>query len=80
MTAAEHIIAWIESSREHYDRLLELEALRKKAPNSGLVLLNAATLINSAYGQALQGGDCYDYTPEERAEAILMALRWKLEA
>jgi hypothetical protein len=83
MTAVEHIIAWIESSRSHYERLVQLERDRKgfdKRFNS--VLANAAlNIVSSAYSEATRGGDMFveDQSPQTLLDAAKALLEWELE-
>lgn len=84
MTAVEHIIAWIESSRPHYDRLLRLEQDRKSRPvkpyNAGLAL-RALNIVIDAYAEAVRGGDMFaeDHSPETILDAAKALLSWELE-
>lgn len=84
MTAVEHMIAWIESSRAHYDRLLQLERDRKSRPikpfNAGLAL-RALNIVIDAYAEATRGGDMFaeDQSPETILDAAKALLTWELE-
>lgn len=82
MTDVEHMIAWIESSRPHYERLCNLYANRiSGAYKISLQAQIAANLAIDAYREATRGGDMF---PEQwSAAAILEAakalLTWELE-
>lgn len=87
MTAQDHVLAWIESSREHYDRLLQLSEFRK-APSapahfSGLHVLESATrLVADAYREMIRGGDALrddPYSTADLAEAVALVASWELE-
>jgi hypothetical protein len=87
MTAEDHIVAWIESSRPHYDRLLEIEKCRKGAnlPGYGSIahFERATRLVADAYREMLRGGDASRSDPYSPADLILAAtliLTWELEA
>lgn len=88
MTAVEHIIAWIESSRPHYERLIELERDRKARTiagtltryNEGLAL-RAFNIVSDAYREATRGGDMFreDHSPATILDAAKALLTWELE-
>lgn len=80
MTAEEHIITWIESSRPEYDRLLRLSVpsnFRTDAERA----LEASALAISAYRQMIRGGDAWagDHDAGTILRAALLMLEWKLE-
>ncbi len=83
MDAVEHMIAWIESSRPHYDRLIALEQNRKGAFQRGKVGLatHAFNLVLDAYSEATRGGDMFadDWTPSDLLNAAVALLAWELE-
>jgi hypothetical protein len=87
MKAEDHVIAWIESSREHYDRLLQLSEFRKSpsAPMhfSGLHVLESATrLVADAYREMIRGGDALrsdPYSTDDLAKAVALVAVWELE-
>ena len=70
MTAEEHIVAWIESSRPEYDRLLKL-SVPGNFQTDALRALEAASLAISAYKQMIKGGDAF--ASEHDAGTILRA-------
>lgn len=70
MTAEEHIIAWIESSRPHYDRLLKL-SVPGNFQTDALRALEATQLAISAYREMVKGGDAY--ASEHDASTIIGA-------
>lgn len=86
MTAEEHIVAWIESSRPHYDRLLEIETMRKASTNPALRSCNtierACRLVADAYREMLRTGDASrddTYTAIELARTVSIICDWELE-
>jgi hypothetical protein len=86
MKAEDHVIAWIESSREHYDRLLDIAARGKyliKSPTFGCALLDDATrLVTSAYREMIRGGDALKsdpYSAADLAKAVALVIAWELE-
>jgi hypothetical protein len=84
VTAVEHMVAWIESSREHYERLCRLEIDRNKRSNKGLNVTyarEALSIVTSAYNEAVQGGDMFarDQSPATLLQAALALLEWELE-
>lgn len=86
MTAQDHILAWIESSREHYDRLREIETLRKAATNPALRSCNtverATRLVADAYRDMVRCGDALasdPYTPADLVLAVALVINWELE-
>jgi len=87
MTAQDHILAWIESSREHYDRLLEIEQLRKASTNPYLkschTLERASRLVADAYREMIRGGDASQsdiYSAADLVLAVALVVIWELEA
>jgi hypothetical protein len=88
MTNVEHMIAWIESSRPHYERACQLERDRKARAIAGTLTrynhglaLRAFNIVANAYDEATRGGDMF---PEQwSARAILGAasalLEWEME-
>lgn len=80
MTAVEHIIAWIESSRPHYDRLLSLWR-HKKHYSTVSNAESALRLAVSAYHEMISGGDAWahDHSPETLLDAAKAILSWELE-
>jgi hypothetical protein len=83
MTAVEHIIAWIESSRPHYERLLKLEIGRKALGSEANVGIadEALSIVTSAYREATRGGDMFpaDQSPATILDAAKALLEWELE-
>lgn len=86
MTAVEHLIAWIESSREHYDRLLKLERDRKAAEfrhcqHNAHFASEAFGIAVSAYREATRGGDMFmsEHSPRTILDAACALLEWELE-
>lgn len=91
MTAEDHIVAWIGSSRPHYDELLALEKSRKSAPDRNLwlrrrrsiMLVHAAlSLVTRAYGDMLACGDASSddlYSPAELLRTAILLTEWELE-
>lgn len=86
MTAVEHIVAWIESSRPHYARLLEIERHRKfvvqTAPAQAANARNAANLAADAYREMIRGGDALrsdPYSASEILDAAKALLAWEAE-
>jgi len=80
MTAEEHIIAWIESSRPEYDRLLRLSVpgnFRTDAERA----TEAANLAISAYRQMVRSGDAWasDHDASTILRAAVALAEWKLE-
>jgi hypothetical protein len=87
MTAQDHIIAWIESSRPHYDRLREIEISRKLfhgIPGRSCELLRSASrLVTDAYWEMFHSGDASredPYSPADLALAVSLVLAWELES
>ena len=80
MTGAEHILYWIESSREHYDRLL-LIARDKQTARHSTIATRAALLASDAYREMTRGGDAYtsDHSPRSILEAAILLTEWELE-
>ena len=79
MTGAEHILCWIESSRPHYDRLLNLAAC--KLPRNDTAAQYALSLAADAYREMTRGGDAYtsDHSPRSILEAAILLTEWELE-
>ena len=82
MTAVEHIVAWIESSRAHYEQLIELE--RDKGFDSRFNSSRAHRALNiasSAYSEAVRDGDMFasEHSPETILDAAKALLAWELE-
>lgn len=86
MRAEDHVIAWIESSRPHYDRLLDIEKARKGAAGyitSVGAIRRAATLVADAYCDMIRDGDALKsdpYSPADLAKAVALVVAWELEA
>lgn len=81
MTAEQHIIAWIESSRPHYDRLIKLWVDRPHMTHV-LVVQLALNLVLSAYREMLSCGDASRddmYSPVELARTAAALCEWELE-
>lgn len=80
MTAEEHIIAWIESSRPHYDRLLKLSVPGNFLTDS-LRALEATQLAIAAYGEMVRGGDAWagEHDASTIIGAALELTKWRLE-
>lgn len=82
MTAVEHMVAWIESSRAHYDRLCNLYANRTSgAFGLSLQAQIAANLAIDAFREATRGGDMFaeQWTPGDLLDAAKALLEWELE-
>lgn len=82
MTAVEHIIAWIESSRPHYDRLLKLEIDRKNPRASyNMIAGYAWSIAVDAYREMISGGDAWasDHSPATILQAAIALTEWELE-
>lgn len=86
MQAQDHILAWIESSRPHYDRLLEIENFRKSAAQhpytSSVIIERAGRLVADAYRGMVRGGDASRsdlYSPADMALAVALVVIWELE-
>jgi len=84
MTAQDHILAWIESSREHYDRLLEISArqMANGSVSSRMKMLSAANLVNEAYAEMVRTGDASRedfYSPADLVLAVALVVIWELE-
>lgn len=83
MTAVEHMIAWIESSRAHYDRLLKLEQDRKALNErwNASLAQRALFIVADAYNEATRGGDMFakDQSPATLLDAAKALLVWELE-
>jgi len=87
MTAQDHILAWIESSRPHYERLLEIEKCRKGPQFRGYGQIadfeRASRLVIDAYREMLRCGDASKSDPYSSADLVLvvaLVLLWELEA
>lgn len=80
MTGAEHILCWIESSREHYERLLLLTRAKQTARHSNIAT-RATLLAADAYREMTRGGDAYtsDHSPRSILEAAILIAEWELE-
>lgn len=80
MTAEEHIIAWIESSRPHYDRLLKLSVPGNFSTDAARAL-EAASLAISAYREMVKGGDAYasEHDASTIIGAALQLTKWERE-
>lgn len=80
MTAEDHIVAWIESSRPHYDRLLALaEPGKIRSPEHRAFF--AMSLVRDAYSEMLVGGDASRddlYSPAELLRAAILLTEWEL--
>lgn len=82
MTPVEHMIAWIESSRPHYERLLKLERDRKSRPASiQWHAFVASSIVASAFAEATRGGDMFasEWTAADLLDAAKALLSWELE-
>lgn len=89
MTPTEHMAAWIESSRAHYDRLLMLERERRRDiaavpyPRSHMATCagTALGIVTSAFLEATRGGDMFasEWTPSDLLDAAKALLAWELE-
>jgi hypothetical protein len=84
MTAVEHIVTWIESSRPHYENLLQLERDRKAKgkEHNARIAYDAFSIASSAYRAMVRGGDAYmgDHSPATVLDAAKALLEWELEA
>lgn len=80
MTAIEHIVAWIESSRPEYDRLLRLSVPGNFSTDTERAH-EAHALAVSAYRQMIKGGDAWagDHDASSILGAALALAEWKLE-
>jgi hypothetical protein len=80
MTASEHIVAWIESSRPHYERLLKL-SVPGNFRTDGLRALEAASLAIDAHREMTRGGDAYasDHDAGTILGAAVALVAWRLE-
>ncbi len=82
MTAVEHIICWIESSRPHYDRLLAIWRTRgDKTWSDDSRAESALRLVVSAYREMIKGSDAWahEHSPRTLLEAALAVIDWELE-
>ena len=83
MTAVEHMVAWIESSREHYDRLIALSEFRARGSMGHAYLATVALgIVTDAYHEATRGGDMFmgEHSPRTILDAAGALLEWELEA
>jgi hypothetical protein len=84
MTAVEHIIAWIESSRPHYEGLVQLERDRKGFDSrfNSVLARQALNIVASAYTEATRGGDMFpeDHSPATILDAAKALLEWEMES
>ena len=87
MKAQDHILAWIESDRDHYARLLEIEQLRKASTIPHLKSCNtlerASRLVADAYREMVRTGDASRDDPYSAADLVLavaLVTIWELEA
>lgn len=86
MTAEDHIVAWIGSSRPHYDRLLKLSE-QCNAPGGGsikaaVILEKASRLVADAYCEMIRGGDASrddPYSATDLVKAVVLVVAWELE-
>lgn len=89
MNATEHMIAWIESSRPHYERACQLERDRKRDvsavpyPRSHMTNLagTALAIVTSAFLEATRGGDMLasEWSAAELLDAAKALLSWEME-
>jgi hypothetical protein len=88
MTDVEHMIAWIESSREHYERACQLERDRKEREAAGTLTrynhglaLRAFNIVGSAYDEATHGGDMFpeQWSARKILDAATALLEWEME-
>ena len=87
MKAEDHIIAWIESSRPHYDRLRDIERRRKPGCTDGFMrtiglAAAAINLAGQAYAEMLACGDALrddPYSAVEILRAAILIAEWELE-
>jgi hypothetical protein len=85
MTAEEHIIAWIESSQTHYNRLLDITRRRQPDCRDGFIrqtglVCAVINLVTSAYGDMLSCGDASrddEYSAAEILNAASELLKWE---
>lgn len=80
MNAEQHIVAWIESSKPEYDRLLRLSAPGNFRTDF-LRALEAFQLAVAAYQQMIKGGDAWasDHDAGSILRAALLLTEWRLE-
>lgn len=82
---AEHILAWIESSKPENDRLLDIHRRRQAGCADGFIRSSGAAtaalnLVVSAYGQMCSGGDALgDYSALNLLEAARLVISWEPE-
>lgn len=82
-----HIIAWVESSRPHYDRLLDIERRRKPGCADGFmrttgIAAAASNLAVQAYSEMFSCGDASrddPYSAVEILRAAILIAEWELE-
>ena len=87
MTAENHIITWIESSRPHYDTLLESYRRRQPDCADGFmrpqgIAAAASVLVGTAYSEMVRCGDASrddPYSPAELCRAAALLCEWELE-
>lgn len=89
MTDIEHMIAWIESSRPHYERACQLERDRKRDlaavpyPRSHMTNLagTALGIVTSAFLEATRGGDMFasEWSAAQLLDAAKELLTWEME-
>lgn len=85
MTAEEHILSWIESSRPHYRDLLEIHRRRQPECRDGYMRQSglaaaAHNLVNRAYSEMLRGGDARrddEYSAAEQLRAAVLVTQWE---
>lgn len=84
MKAEDHILAWIESNRPHYDRLLSFSTGKKTGVWSNISLAESAVrLVASAYSEMVRCGDASrddPYSAAELLEAAKLVAAWELAA
>lgn len=82
MTSEEHILAWIESSKPHYDRLITYFKNRNSPVwSDDSKAESAVRLAVSAYREMIRGGDAYasDHDASTILGAAVLISNWKLE-
>jgi hypothetical protein len=86
MKAEDHIIAWIESSRRHYDMLLEIYRRRQPGCADGFIrpqgiAAAASNLVSAAYSEMVSSGDARrddPYSAVELLRASILVAEWEL--
>lgn len=80
MTGAEHILAWIESSRPHYKKLLGISIPGNFLSDSGRAYA-CLNLAQEAYRAMVKCGDAYasDHDAGTILGAALAIASWRLE-